>query len=148
MTRIPLLFALLACAVFPAAAETNAELREQVRSTETAFAATMARRDLAGFATFLAEEAVFFGSKSVERGKSEVVAAWTPLYAEAEAPFSWAPADVEVLGSGGLALSSGPVFDAGGRRIGTFTSVWRREKDGAWKIVLDKGCPACECGKP
>jgi hypothetical protein len=50
---------------------------------------------------------------------------------------------VEVLDSGTLALTSGPVFDPAGKRIGTFNSVWRRETDGAWKIVLDNGCD-CE----
>jgi ketosteroid isomerase-like protein len=125
-------------------AETNAELQAQVRTTETAFAATMARRDHAAFASFVADDAVFFGSKSVQHGKAEVVAAWKDLYDGAAAPFSWAPAEVEVLASGTLALSSGPVYDPGGRRFGTFTSVWRREKDGRWKIVLDKGNPYCE----
>ena len=41
------------------AAATSEELREQVRQTETSFAKTMADRDHAGFASFLAEETVF-----------------------------------------------------------------------------------------
>jgi ketosteroid isomerase-like protein len=44
-----------------------------------------------------------------------------------------------------LALSSGPVRDASGRRVGTFNSVWRREGDGRWRVVFDKGCRVCEC---
>ena len=46
-----------------------------------------------------------------------------------------------------LFASPGPVYDPEGKRIGTFNSVWRRETDGAWKIVLDKGCPPCESSK-
>ena len=49
--------------------------------------------------------------------------------------------EVEVLDSGTLALSTGPVLDPDGRRVGTFSSVWRREADGAWLVVFDKGCP-------
>ena len=45
-----------------------------------------------------------------------------------------------VLDSGRLGLSSGPVFDPAGERVGTFNSVWRRT-EGEWKIVFDKGCP-------
>jgi hypothetical protein len=49
--------------------------------------------------------------------------------------------------SGTLALSSGPVLDPEGARIGTFHSTWRREGDGTWKILLDIGCPDCDCGE-
>jgi hypothetical protein len=54
-------------------------------------------------------------------------------------------ARVEVLDSGTLALSTGAVRDPGGNRVGTFTSVWRREADGKCRIILDNGCPPCRC---
>jgi len=60
------------------------------------------------------------------------------------APFSWEPAEVEVLDSGTLALSSGPVHDPAGRLIGTFTSIWRLEAPGRWRIVFDKGGEVCD----
>jgi hypothetical protein len=53
--------------------------------------------------------------------------------------------EVEVLASGTLAHSSGPVHDAKGRQIGNFNSIWRREPDGTWLVVFDKGCPVCNC---
>lgn len=127
-----------------AGAQTSEELKEQVRKTEIAFAKTMADRDHAAFVSFLAEETVFFG-RTVRRGKAQVAEGWKPFYEGKEAPFSWAPETVEVLDSGTLALSSGPVFNLAGQRTGTFNSVWRREKDGRWKIVLDNGCPPCNC---
>jgi ketosteroid isomerase-like protein len=40
------------------------------------------------------------------------------------------------------------VRDPSGKRTGTFNSVWRQEADGQWKIVLDSGCPACNCDTP
>jgi len=127
-------------------AETNAELKEQVRRTEIAFAKTMADRDHSAFASFLSTEAVFFSGDRALRGAAQVAAGWKRFFDGPAAPFSWGPEQVEVLDSGSLALSSGPVRDPSGKRIGTFNSVWRREADGKWKIVLDKGCPPCDCG--
>ncbi len=129
-----------ACA---AAQETTQQLAQQVRDTEIAFAKTMATRDHAAFVSFVADEAVFFGSKSVLRGKAAVAAGWKPLFEAPGAPFSWAPERVEVLDSGTLALSTGPIRTAEGNDAGTFMSIWRREGKGRWKIVFDKGCPPC-----
>lgn len=128
-----------------AVAEGSADLKEQVRRTETAFAKSMADRDAAAFASFLSDEAVFFGPKLVSRGKAAVAEQWKRYFTAPDAPFSWKPEEVEVLDSGTLAMTSGPVFDPAGKRIGTFNSVWRRDADGTWKIVLDKGC---DCGSP
>ena len=119
-------------------------LAQQVRESERAFAATMAARDLRAFGTYVADEALFYG-RTVLRGREAVVAGWARFFEGAAAPFSWEPASVEVLESGTLALSSGPVRDPAGRQIGTFNSIWRREGDGRWRVVFDKGCEVCNC---
>ena len=138
-----ILGSLLAAA--PAASQTTAELEDQVRATERAFAKSMADRDLAAFTAHLADEAVFWGG-SAQRGRQAIVDAWAPFFKAEQAPFSWDPETVLVLESGTLALSSGPVFNPAGERVGTFNSTWRREADGRWRIVFDKGCPPCDCG--
>jgi ketosteroid isomerase-like protein len=134
---------LLAAGLLRAGDAAPGDLAAQVRATEQAFAKTMADRDHAGFMSFLADEAVFFGRAGVSRGKAAVAAAWKPLFEGPAAPFSWEPERVEVLDSGGLALSTGSVRDPQGRRTGTFNSIWRREPDGKWRIIFDNGCPPC-----
>jgi len=114
-------------------------LREQVMATERAFAKTMADRDHAAFTRFLSDEAVFFGGKGPLRGKQAVADAWKPFYEKPAAPFSWEPDQVEVLASGTLALSTGPVHDPSGKLVGRFNSIWRQEAPGVWRIVFDKG---------
>jgi len=138
---------LMACAV--SAQEPGFEkLRQQVEDTERAFAATMASRDFAAFAGFLSDEAVFFSGETVLRGKPAVEAAWKSYYEGADAPFSWSPQQVVVLDSGTLALSTGPVSDSGGNLVSTYTSIWRLEAPGTWRIIFDKGNKACAAPVP
>ena len=124
------------------------DIQQVVADTERAFARTMAERDHAAFVRFVSEEAVFFSGTKVLRGKQQVADAWKPYYQGPAAPFSWQPEHVEVLQSGALALSSGPVRDAQGKLIATFSSVWRMEAPGVWRIVFDKGNEVCDCAKP
>ena len=116
--------------------------QEQVRSSEAAFARTMSDRDFQAFATFVSGEAIFFGGAGTLRGKEAVLEGWAPYFEGDVAPFSWEPQVVEVLDSGTLAHSSGPVRDPEGQVVGTFNSIWRLEPDGKWRVVFDKGCPA------
>jgi len=136
---IPVLLVALAASAGGAEAQTAAELSRQVFKAESSFAATMARRDLDGFAAFVSPEAVFFGDTTVLRGREKVVEGWRRFF-QGPAPFSWRPDVIEVLPSGKLAISNGPVFDPKGRKVGNFNSIWRREPDGRWLIIFDKGC--------
>jgi ketosteroid isomerase-like protein len=117
-----------------------ATLVKQVTDTELAFARTMAERNHAAFASFIADEAVFLMGGKPQRGKTAVAEYWKRFYTEPKAPFSWQPDHVEVLDSGGLAASTGPVFDPDGKLFARFYSTWRREDSGAWRIVFDDGC--------
>ena len=139
---------LLSCALggllaaAPTSAQSNADLARQVFVAESSFARTMAVRRHDAFASFIAPDAIFFGRQGALRGKAAVVEAWAPFFAGPDAPFAWRPEVVEVLESGTLALTSGPVLDPTGRQTGTFNSVWRREPNGQWRVVFDKGCAA------
>ena len=139
---------LLACCAGAAAASTIEELKQRVTDTERAFAATMKARDHAAFVSFLSEEAIFFDGKQSLVGKETVAAKWKAYYDGKEAPFSWEPDSVEVLASGNLAASSGPVYDPSGKVIARFNSVWRLVAPGKWKIVFDRGEPVCASRKP
>lgn len=135
--------AIVTAAVVPCPAllaQARTALQRQVFAAESSFAASMAQRNLEAFASHVSPEAIFFGDTTVMRGKQAVLAGWKRFFAKPDAPFSWSPDVIEVLPSGNLALSSGPVFDPAGQKIGTFSSIWRREPDGNWQIIFDKGC--------
>lgn len=118
-------------------------LQHQVMAAERAFAKSMADRDHEAFTRHLSEEAIFFNGETPIRGKAAVAAAWKPFYSDSAPPFSWDPDRVEVLESGTLALSTGPVRDPSGKVIGRFNSIWRREASGEWRVIFDKGSPVC-----
>src|SRR5689334_19401552 len=136
--QFPLLLMLAGCASQVPLA-TGDVARAQVQATERAFAKTMADRDFAAFQTFLSAEAIFFTAAEPLRGKEQVAQWWARFYKEPAAPFSWAPDRVEVLDSGTLALSTGPVHDPNGQLTGRFASIWRQEKPGVWRIIFDRG---------
>ncbi|WP_171014445.1 MULTISPECIES: nuclear transport factor 2 family protein [unclassified Rudaea] len=137
---------LAGCAVAPPKVA-RAEAQREVEAAERAFAKTMADRDHAAFAGFIADDAIFFGGKEPLRGKAQVAAGWKKYFDKPAAPFSWEPAQVEVLDSGTLALSTGPVRAGDGKIIATFNSIWRREAPGVWRVVFDKGSEVCGDGK-
>jgi ketosteroid isomerase-like protein len=124
------------------ASAATAEAVKQVIATEQGFAKTMATRDFKTFITFLSPDAIFFSGNSVKHGSAEVATQWQPYFEGRKAPFSWAPDHVEVLASGKLALSTGPVYEDG-KVVARFNSIWRLEADNTWRIVFDKGEAVC-----
>jgi ketosteroid isomerase-like protein len=112
---------------------------QEVEARERAFAQTLEDRDLDAFLTFVSPEAIFFSGEKPLRGREEIGRAWTPYFSGPNAPFSWQPDVVEVLESGDLAITSGPVLDRSGEEVGRFNSIWRRDADGEWRVVFDRG---------
>lgn len=135
-----LTMALLGAVCLPAAGiqAQRAGVAAEVEARETAFAKTMADRDFDAFLTFVSPEAIFFNGNQPLRGREAIGQAWARFF-EGPAPFSWHPDVVEVLDSGGLALTSGPVRGPAGEELGRFNSIWRKEADGRWRVVFDKG---------
>ena len=69
-----------------------------------------------------------------------IVDGWRRYFDGPEAPFSWGPENAEVLESGTLAMTTGPVRDGSGKITGRFSSVWRLEPDGRWRVIFDREC--------
>ncbi len=134
---IALAFGLCGCS--RASDEPSKSAAYEVEAREIAFAATMANRDFEAFSNFISPEAVFFNGNQPLRGRDAISRAWASYFEGETAPFSWHPDLIEVLPSGRLALSSGPVLAASGEIMGRFNSIWRKDEDGQWRVVFDKG---------
>lgn len=138
---IPTLLVLSACVTGGRPQRSSADV-EEVRSAEFKFAQAMADRDYPAFVRHLSDDAVFFDERNIHRGAAAVSVAWKPLFDGSNAPFSWAPDHVEMLGSGDLALSTGPVM-VNEKVVGRFNSIWRLEAPHTWRVVFDKGETLC-----
>ena len=121
------------------------ESYKAVESAERAFAASMAERDFEKFKSFLSGEAVFFSGETPLRGRQQIAEGWEGFFKEEVAPFSWEPESIEVLDSGKLAWSTGPVYDTQGKVVAKFNSVWRLDATNQWRIIFDKGTDLCNC---
>jgi len=121
------------------------EPHSTVEATERAFADTMAQRDFEKFKTFISEDAIFFSGTTPLRGRQQIADAWEGFFKDPAAPFSWEPEHVEVLDSGTLAWSTGPVYDPEGKVVATFNSVWQLDASHQWRIIFDKGNDVCHC---
>ena len=119
------------------------EIEAEVADVERAFAKTMADRSLDDFANFIAPDAIFWGGNGTLRGKEAVIEGWRTLYEGEKAPFSWEPETVLVIEGGNLALSTGPVRNEAGEIFSYYTSTWRKNADGKWKVIFDKGQKYC-----
>ena len=136
-----------ACAINVGPSAT-AQLAAQVTAAEVAFAKTMADRDHGAFSRFISEEAVFINGGKPVRGRVAIAADWKRFYDSPRAPFSWKPDLVEVLPSGTLAYSMGPVSNPDGVVFARFHSTWRLEAPGVWRVIFDNGTDVCNCPKP
>jgi ketosteroid isomerase-like protein len=153
MARLLLAVALAACAspppppVTPASAPPPArydrsKAAEEVRAAEIAFAKAFADRDATRFVAMLDADATFIGPRRTLHGRDEVHEGWRQMLEAPQPPFSWAPERIEISGDGMIGLSSGPVKAPDGTQVATFSSIWRRQTDGTWKVIFDG--PGCQ----
>jgi pimeloyl-ACP methyl ester carboxylesterase len=133
--------ALLSLALtLPGALSIRADAVQDVRMAETNFAKAFADRDKTKFFTFVADDAVFMSALGTLRGKQKIVERWSRFFDNVPvAPFSWGPERVEVTADGKIGFSMGPIYDPEGKHAGYYSSIWAKQADGSWKVVLDGG---------
>ena len=97
----------------------------------------------AAFAAYLADDAVFLPiGENLVSGKDAIV----KYFSDGESTLAWKPLKAEVAKSGELGYTYGTseltTKDKDGKtqsRYYKYVSVWKRQKNGDWKMVLDIG---------
>ncbi|UZW55157.1 hypothetical protein NUH86_17060 [Sphingobium sp. JS3065] len=79
-----------------------------------------------------AEDAVMFVPQRV------LAKIWLKGRADPPAPVTWSPSAITVSCDGNLAASTGNWKRPDGS-VGYFTTIWRRDKKGDWKWIMDHG---------
>ncbi len=122
--------------------------RATLRQTELDFARAFAERDVARFASFVADDARFTGGGRLREGKAAILEQWTKMMQNPDLTLTWSPDIVELSAAGDLGYTSGPYEFALKRPDGTlalergrFASIWRRQANGSYRIVFDIGSP-------
>jgi ketosteroid isomerase-like protein len=136
--------ALLAAGPLPAAAAGGVDLaaaRATLADTERAFSRLSQKEGVrAAFLAYLAGDAVLFRPGPVP-GREYIEARPSPPI-----ELAWWPVYVEVAASGDLGYTTGPyelreigAGPGGETQHGYYVTMWRRQADGAWKVVADLG---------
>ena len=150
---LPVLLVLVFAANLAATKQKPAMGDELLRQLEASFAADVAKYGHAAFLTYFAEDGVEvvdgggFDTKDIMR-KQAPWAEGTSL--------TWTPVKAEMAASGDLGYTYGNyIFTAKNKEgkvvvnYGKYTSIWKKQKDGQWKVVVDMGnsSPDAKAGK-
>ena len=114
---------------------------------ELSFADSVRTHDAQAFAAHLDADAVFgLDSKHATRGRTAILKQWSKIVDGSAMRLRWYPDKVITAASGDLAWSTGPALaetpDGNGGwkpMLSRFTSVWRKQADGQWRVVFDTG---------
>ncbi|MGH6720028.1 MAG: YybH family protein, partial [Alphaproteobacteria bacterium] len=121
------------------AGQARADDFDNMVAAERAFAADAAARNVRdAFLTALAEDGVVFAPGPVDAHRH-----WTPRPVTA-AKLEWAPEAAEIAASGDLGYTYGPwrfTPPDGDKPLafGHYFTIWRKQADGTWRVLADKG---------
>jgi ketosteroid isomerase-like protein len=110
------------------------------------FSRVTREKGLAGFLSFIAEDFQTVRPNSPLIGKKEFGEGWSKLLNDPATKISWKPLLAKMSKSGDLGYTVGSYeitrTDEKGTHpagAGKYVTIWRKQKDGSWKVVLDTG---------
>jgi ketosteroid isomerase-like protein len=136
---------LLAAAGISWRAKAETDGSAKLRALEAEFVKATAEHGLDGFMSYFAEDASELPNGSaVVTGKENIrhsLEPWGP-----DLSLTWTPVEAEMAASGDLGYTFGHYVlktrDKDGKAVveyGKYATVWKKQKDGGWKVVMDMG---------
>ena len=76
-------------------------------------------------------------------GKDEIKTDWTKAFADPTFKLSWTADGVDISKDGGMGYTRGSFQgEQGGKPFsGSYTTVWKKQKDGKWRVAVDIASP-------
>lgn len=116
------------------------QLKAELLKADTEFALLTARQGLDGFVAYLAPDVLKFGEKgSLLTTKEQARASLKKAFDNPGFQLKWKPLGAEVAASGDLGYTWGEYEAARSGRRGHYLTIWKRQKDGSWKVAADVG---------
>ncbi len=123
----------------------------ELMEADRAFNRAVSEGGSAAWATWFAEDGAMVQETVGEiRGRAAIADAVAFLDLPGVS-LTWDPIRADIARSGDLGWTTGsfvsvsPAEDGSERRdTGTYVSIWRRQADGTWKVVMDLGNPTSE----
>jgi uncharacterized protein (TIGR02246 family) len=129
----------------PDRATVSARARE-IRALEASMMAAVAEKGADGYMSFYAEDAVELPDGAQMLLGRESIGKTMMFLNDKNNSLTWSPVHVDVSESDDLAYSFGNYeFRSIGKdgkpavEHGKYTTIWKKQKDGHWKVVLDMG---------
>ena len=132
--------------------------RAALLDVDRAFASETARRGADGWASFFEQSAQQFHRRGVTVGADAIRLVMARVFADTTRRLLWQPVQAVVAASGELGYTIGR-WDAQVRGVGgvwtsegtgNYVTVWRKQRDGSWKVAVDIGnedaAPAASSG--
>jgi len=124
--------------------ETRERLLLELAAAERTFAATTVKEGFRdGFIKFFADDGIGFGPHP-ERTREKLMKS-PPASGPRTVIFNWSPRFGDLSAAGDLGYTTGPLIftdtteNPKPARHGTYFSVWQKQTDGSWKVVVDMG---------
>jgi ketosteroid isomerase-like protein len=128
---------------------TSRAAREELLAVDAKFAALVEEKGLSVYEDYFAEDAVSLPAfEPMVEGKAAIIETYRPYYNSSKFRLRWKPTRAEVSEDNRFGFTIGHyevtyVNDQGVSvtRIGKYVTVWRKDWDGRWKVVVDGGSP-------
>jgi len=140
---------LLLAGALAAGRATSGSNKDALLQADRDFNSATASKGIDGFSSFLADNVrTLREDKPVVEGKASMTEKWRPLLSNPAMSIRWEPITAAVSDHGDLGYTIGMYeitkSDAQGMRTvgtGKYVTIWRKQKDGSWKVEFDSGVP-------